>query len=108
MGHAIWAAATRVAEPWNADALTELYIHDASANGINAPHDFMAWNDWQHRVREFAIDDMQIRAAHAAGLYFNPDLTRAWLGFGEFGPFERCANFREHHGLHWGIHISLV
>jgi len=88
--------------------LTELYIHDASANGIDAPHDLMAWNDRQHWVRQFAIDDMQVRAAHATGFYFNSDFTGARLRLREFGPFEWSTDFGEHHGLHWGIHISHV
>ena len=41
------------------------------------------------RIRQFAVDDMQIRAADAASEHLHADLARPRLPVGELGPFER-------------------
>jgi hypothetical protein len=42
------------------------------------------------RVGKFAIDDVQIRPADAAGGHRDAHLTRAGLPIRQFGPRERC------------------
>jgi hypothetical protein len=48
----------------------------------------MARDDRHLWVRQLAIDDMQIRAADAAGGYLDANLALARLPIGEFCPFK--------------------
>jgi hypothetical protein len=79
-------------EPGNADALTNFQPFDASPKQINPANNFvpgiigiLGW--------EFAIHDMQIRAADTAGRYLHANLARPGLRIGEFGPFKSSSNF---------------
>jgi hypothetical protein len=56
-----------VAKPRNPNALTHPQALDASPDLVDPSNDLMAWDDRQLRVRQLAIDDMQVRAAYAAG-----------------------------------------
>jgi hypothetical protein len=56
-----------VAEPWNPDAIIHAPSLDAGPNRVDPPNDLVAWDDWQLRIGQLAIDDMQVRAAHTAG-----------------------------------------
>ena len=80
--HAIGTDAAGVAEPRNADTLADVQVLDACADGIDPANDLMARDDRNLRVGQFAIDDMQIGAADAAGGDLNPYLARPWLPIG--------------------------
>ena len=86
--HAIGADAAGVAEPRNADALAHAQPLDAGPDRIDPADDLVARDDRHLRVGQFAIDDMQIRAADAAGGHFHSNLARPGLPIGEIGPFK--------------------
>ena len=94
------AALAGVAEPGHADALADLEAADAGAETIDPSDDFMAGNDRDARVGQFAVDDMEIGAADAAGRDFQADFAGAGQGIGTLRPFERRADPVENHGMH--------
>ena len=85
----IGADAAGVAEPRNADALTELEPLDAPPERIDAADDLMPRDDGQTRLGQFAVDHVQVGAAHPAGAHLDPNLARAGLPILKLGPFER-------------------
>ena len=76
--HAIGTRAAGVAEPRNADTLADVQVLDAGADRIDPANDLMARDNRNVRVGQFAVDDMPVGAADAAGTYLNPYL--AWPG----------------------------
>jgi hypothetical protein len=74
---AIGANATGTGEPWNTNARADAQLHDASPDCIDAPYDFVARNDRYRGIGEFAIHDVQIRAADAAGGHLDSKLARS-------------------------------
>jgi hypothetical protein len=61
----------------DADAVssrTRLYL---SSDLFDAPDDFVARNDWNRRIGQVAIDDVQIRSTDAAAENSDQDLPRA-------------------------------
>jgi hypothetical protein len=80
--------ATGAAQPRNANALTDAQPHDASSDGIDPPYDFVAGNDRYRGIGEFAIHDVQIRAADAAGGHPDSKLARSGLPIRQLRPFE--------------------
>jgi hypothetical protein len=89
----IWTDAASVTKPRNADALTRFQPFDARPKQINPANNFVPGNDWNFRVRQFAIHDMQIGAAHTTGSHLYANLARSRLGIGEFCPFKGSTNF---------------
>jgi hypothetical protein len=85
---AIGANATGTGEPWNTNARADAQLHDASPDCIDAPYDFVARNDRYRGIGEFAIHDVQIRAADAAGGHLDSKLARSGLPIGQLRPFE--------------------
>ena len=98
---AIGAVAAGMAEPGHADARAELQT-DAVAGRLDPADDLVAGDDRQLRVRQFAVDDMQIGAADAAGLDPHADLPRARLGFGPLLHREPLVDSPQNHGAHGG------
>jgi len=86
--YAIGANATAAGEPRNPNALTDAQPHDASPDCIDPPYDFVARNDRYRGIGEFAIHDVQIRAADAAGDHLDSKLAWAGLPIGQLRPFE--------------------
>jgi hypothetical protein len=78
-----------MAQPRNADTLTHAPPLYASPDHIDPADDLVARNDRHLRVRQLAIDDMQVRAADAAGGHLHSNLARPGLPIGEFCPFKR-------------------
>ncbi len=60
----------------------------------------MAEDQRQVRFGEFAVDDVQIGAADAAGAYREADLTRARLWIGKLAGPKRGAGLVENHRKH--------
>jgi hypothetical protein len=89
-----------VAEPRNADALTHAQPFDACPDHIDPADDLVARDDRHFRIGQFAIDDMQVRAADAAGGNLDSNLTRPGLPIGEIGPFKSSPKLLQHHRLH--------
>ena len=78
-----------MAEPRNADALPYAEPLDAAPDHIDAPDNLVAGDDWNLRVGQFAIDDVQVGAAYAADADLHSNLPRSGLWIGEVCPFER-------------------
>jgi hypothetical protein len=77
-----------VAKPWNAHTLPHAEPFDTGPNRIDSADDLMARDNRQLWVRQLAIDDMQIRAADAAGGHLHSNLARPRLPIGEICPFK--------------------
>jgi hypothetical protein len=86
---AIRTATAGVAKPRNANPLPDAEALDTRPDRIDAADDFMAGDDRQDRIGQLTIDDVQIRAADAAGRDIHPDLAGARLPIGQLRPFER-------------------
>jgi len=56
-----------VAEPGNADALAQAQIRDARSDRVDATDDLMTRDDGRPRVRQFAVDDVQVGPTDPAG-----------------------------------------
>jgi hypothetical protein len=79
-------------QPGHADALSEAQPLDARANGLNVADDFVSWDDWEPWIGQLAVNDVQVRAADAAGADFYPNLSRRGIPVGDFCPFESGPN----------------
>src|SRR3984957_9270499 len=64
---AVGASPVGVAEPSDADARARLEI-DLLAYGVDAADDLMSRHNGQLRVRQFAVDDVEVGAADTASL----------------------------------------
>ena len=89
-----------MAKPGHADALADLQAADAGAEPVDASDDFMAGNDRDARMGQFAVHHMQIGAADPAGGNFQPDLAGAGEGVGALDGLQRRSDPVQHHGAH--------
>jgi hypothetical protein len=76
-----------MAEPWDAHTLPQAEPFDAGPDRIDPANDLMARDDRHLWIGQLAIDDMQIRAADAAGGHLHSNLARPGLLIGEICPF---------------------
>ena len=74
---AIAAMPASPGEPRYADPSTNAVIEDAFAQRDDPPDDLMPWDDRMTDMRQLVVDDMQVRAAHAAGGNLDKDMLRA-------------------------------
>ena len=70
--------AAALSQPWHPDPLTEWRTTDARSVSRHLGDDLVARNDRELGFGQFAIDQMQIGAANAAGA--NPEQELAWAG----------------------------
>src|SRR5262245_53327986 len=68
----------------------------------------MPRNDRQLRVRQFAVDDVQIGAADAAGRDLDQDVAALRRGHRPLAPYQRRAGPLQDHGAHEGHDLNLV
>jgi len=73
---------------------------DAGSQRLDDSHDLVARHDRQADVGKFAVDDVQVGTADAAGLDPHADLTRAGQGLGSAFEVEGPAGGGEDHCLH--------
>jgi len=97
---AIGAGAAGMAQPGDADPLANPHALDAAADGIDPADDLMTWNDRHFRIGQFAVDDMQVGAADAAGEHLDADLPGAGLSIRQGSPHQRRADRRQNHCEH--------
>jgi hypothetical protein len=67
---------------------------------IDTPDDFMPRNDWEFRVRQLAIHNMEICPADATSLHPDPKLARTGDRIGQFLEDKSPAWFVQDHALH--------
>ena len=80
--------------------IARLQTADAGAQRVDPADDFVAGNDRIGDVGQFAVDDMQIGAAHAAGAHLDADFARPGDGIGPFLRPQRRAARGKHHRMH--------
>ena len=97
---AIEAGAVGMSEPRHADAVVDGEAGDAGAKRRHVTHDLMTENERQLGLRQLAVEDVEIGAAHPASGDLDEDLLGSRLGNGQLGKSERLARPVEQHGLH--------
>ena len=85
------------AEPRDADPVAR---REALAAEDDASDDLVTDDERELRVRQLAVDDVQVRAADAAREDLDEHLSRAGLGIGKIGRAERPPGFVQHHCPH--------
>ena len=78
-------------EPGNADAHPRPESVDIRADPIDASDDFVTGNDRQLRTGQFAIDDMKVSPANAAGRDPHAHFARDRLRVGQLGKNKRLS-----------------
>ena len=68
---AVFALAASPAEPRNADAFADAKTIDALADPLDMPDDLVSENQRQFRIRQFAIDDVEIGPTNRASAHAN-------------------------------------
>ena len=94
---AVAAFATRPAEPGDADGVA---LGETLARSDSAADDLVTRHERQPGVRQLAVDDVEVGAAHAAGRDGDEDLALRRLGIGQLGLAERRARRVENHRTH--------
>jgi hypothetical protein len=97
---AVAAVAAGPPQPGHADALAWREAADALAQGRDAADDLVAGDHRQPRVGELAVDQVQIGAAHAAGLHPQQHLATAGARHRPALQAQRLAGAVEHHRAH--------
>src|SRR5205823_12294037 len=69
------AVSTGLTQPRHADAATNFKPSDTVADHIDAADNFVTRHEWELGIWQFAIDDMQVGAAHAARRDANSHLS---------------------------------
>ena len=89
-----------MAEPRNANPIAHREVAYAGAKFIDVADDFMPGDNRQFGIGEFAINDMKIGPAYAAGGDTEADFARTGTAFGDFAREERRAWASQHHRPH--------
>src|SRR5215212_2533952 len=97
---AVGALPAGVAEPGNADALARREPLRPSPERIDDAHDLVAGDQRQFRMLEVALHDVEVRAAHRAGLDPHADFAGPGFRRRNLLQAERLADPSQHHGLH--------
>src|SRR5262249_11841796 len=94
------AATAGRGQPGNADALADPALADIGAHRDNLADDFVSGNKRQLRMREVAIDHVQISSANCTGLYPHRYLRRARCRCWYLALPKRSLRPLENHRLH--------
>jgi hypothetical protein len=100
--------AAGVSEPGNANTHSDFEILDAGSHRLDASDDLVSRYDWQFRIRQFAIDDVQIGTADTASRHSDANFTTIRLGIRPLLPLERLPDFRQHHCMHGKRDLCLL
>jgi hypothetical protein len=87
-------------KPRNPDAPANPERIKAATYHVDPADDFMARNKRKLRAQQFAVDDVKVGAAHAAGADANPDLTVGRAGIRPLDKLERLTSTFQHHCAH--------
>jgi hypothetical protein len=88
------------AQPRHADAFADFEATGDFTEFDHGADDFMAGNEGQLRLSEFAVDDMQVRATYGARKHANQDLPRTGRRPCPFNRAQRIADPFEKHRAH--------
>jgi hypothetical protein len=75
----------------------------AGADGADTADDLVARHNGIDDVRQFAVDDVKVRTADAAGADLDAHLARARRRIGSFVQDQLSAGRLQNHGLHDGF-----
>jgi hypothetical protein len=93
--------AASAAQPRNADTSTDGKTGHAATDHVDAADDLVTGDDRQFGIGQVAVDDMKVRAAHAAGANFDADFAIRGLGVRPFNQTKRFPRPFQHHRSHW-------
>ena len=88
------------AMPSHADALAGLPLSDVSADGINAPCNFVPWHARILNSRPVSLFHQGVAVADAAGLHLDANLSSARFWNRTFNDFEISTWFADLYGFH--------
>jgi hypothetical protein len=94
------AVATCPAEPGHAHSAADGEARHAGTIRHHRSHDLVAEDEGQLGVGQLAVDDVKVRAAHAAGRDAQQDLARPGLGKGTLLQPQRAGRRLQDHGAH--------
>jgi hypothetical protein len=97
---AVGTGTVGVAQPRDADPLADLQAPHGGADRIDPADDLVPGNHRHLRVRQLAVNDVQVRAADAARQHPDADLVRRRLRIRQLRPHQRGTQSVEHHRLH--------
>ena len=79
-------------------------LRDTFADRFDATDNFVSENQRQFWLRQFAINDVQIRPANRAGGDADENLIRRRLRCSDLSRYERLADFFEQHRAHYDLY----
>src|SRR5262245_44753853 len=94
---AIAAATAGMPQPGDADTIARAERTHSGTNGFDAADNFMAGYDGQLRLREVAVDHVQIRATDATGCDLDQNLAETRLRVWNASRLQRRARLVEQH-----------
>src|SRR5206468_6892579 len=106
-GAAVPALAVGPTEPRDPHPLTDLEALRRLAPGLDAADDLVPRDEWQLRLGELAVDDVEVRAADPAGVDADENLPRPWLGRWQISLAQRLAWSLEQHATHRASILAL-
>ncbi len=77
-----------MAQPGEADALAGLQAQYAGPDFVDPANNFVARDDGRQRVRQLAIEDVQIGTANSAGGDTDADFAWSGMAVWQFGPYQ--------------------
>lgn len=100
IGDGFGGETTVAAEARELGALAHTQVPDAGTQRVDAVNDFVARDDGQRGIGQFAVDHVQIRAADSASGHGNAHLARSGLSLYPLRPCQRAAQLVQDHRLH--------
>jgi len=97
---AVGAVAAGLPEPGNPDPLTDAPAVHAGPGAQHSADNLVPGNDRQPRLRQFAVDDVQVGATHGASLHVHQELARGGLRVGALLHTKGFAGDVQHHCAH--------
>ena len=99
--------AARPSQPGDADPITDRHALDTVTDRLDHAHDLMARHQRQGRIRELAVDDVNVGPTHATDQHPDANLPHRWLRVRRVHRPQRLAGPLEHHRTHGSSVSSL-
>ncbi len=90
----------RPCQPRNAHSLAYAQARDTNAQGDDPADDLVTEDQRQLRIGQFAVEHVQIGAAHRASRDTHQHLPRTWPWLGHVPQAQRLTGLLHHHGAH--------
>ena len=89
-----------MSKPGYANPFTQAQRINTGTQRIDSTDNLVPRNDRHMLIWQFAIKNMQIRAAHSACRNLYPDLARSGIAIGQVCPNQRPTNLVHYHCVH--------